>query len=217
MKKIKSLIIVLAGMGLGISGVRADEVAVVSFRVGKDKMPLSFALEFYEKDAPATVANFKKLAEKKFYQGQSIHRAFPHLLVQMGDPLSKRRDRSRVGTGGPGYTLPAEIRRKHVKGAIAAARLPDVINPSRHSNGSQFYVCLADMPTYDGQYTVFGKVIWGLETLDGLSQQSVDSNDNPMTRNEIISVRVMPREALGAQPVVMSPIKVVKKRWWKIF
>jgi cyclophilin family peptidyl-prolyl cis-trans isomerase len=97
-----------------------------------------------------TTENFKKLARKGFYKGIAVHRAIPSMLVQLGDPLSRKKDRNRVGTGGPGYTLPPEIRRKHTKGAVAAARLGDQINPARMSNGSQFYICLAPMPNWTG-------------------------------------------------------------------
>ena len=199
----------------------ADDVALVSLRIANEKYVRQFAMDFHEDDAPQTVANFKKLARKGFYKGTTVHRAFAHMLVQMGDPLSKKKDRSAVGTGGPGYTLPPEIRRKHVKGAVAAARLPDKINPSRVSNGSQFYVCLSPMPSYDGQHTVFGHVIWGLDTLDLVSAKSVDSNDNPVDRIEIRSVRVLPREKLPAAPAPEKPANPTpnagKKPWWKIF
>lgn len=103
-------------------------------------------IEFYEDSAPNTVANFKKLARSRFYNGTTVHRAFPHLMIQAGDPLSKRKGKANIGTGGPGYTLPSEIARKHIAGAVAAARLPDKINPDRRSNGSQFYVTLQPMP-----------------------------------------------------------------------
>ena len=199
----------------------AEDVALVSLRVAKEKYVRQFAIEFAEDDAPQTVANFKKLARRGFYKGITVHRAFAHTLVQMGDPLSKKKDRSAVGTGGPGYTLAPEIRRKHVKGAVAAARLPDKINPSRVSNGSQFYVCLNSMPNLDGQYTVFGRVILGLDTLDLISAKSVDSNDNPVERIEIRSVKIMPREKLPAPTAPEKPVsetpKPAKKSWWKIF
>ena len=204
-----------------VPSLLAEDVALVSLRVAKEKYVRQFAIEFAEDDAPQTVANFKKLAKKGFYKGTTIHRAFAHQLVQMGDPFSKKKDRSAVGTGGPGYTLAPEIRRKHVKGAVAAARLPDKLNPSRVSNGSQFYVCLSPMPSYDGQYTVFGRVLWGLDTLDLLSAKTVDSNDNPVERMEIRSVKVLPREKLPAAPAPEKPAtvepKVEKKPWWKIF
>ncbi len=213
----KKLLLTVAALATGLAAVRADDVALVTLRVGKDKTPQQFAMEFYEAEAPGTVENFKKLARKKFYNGLAIHRAFPHILVQMGDPLTERKDRTNVGTGGPGYTIPAEIRRKHTKGAVAAARLPDKINPSRHSNGSQFYICLSPQPSYDGQYTVFGHVIWGLETLDALSTKPVDSNDYPIERIVIRSVKVLPREELPPPPTPVVPGPAPKKRWWQIF
>ena len=212
----KHLLTALA-LAANLAAAQADDVALVTLRVGSDKTPQQFALEFYENEAPRTVENFKKIAGKKFYKGQTIHRAFPHLLVQMGDPLSRKKDRSNVGTGGPGYTLPAEIRRKHTKGALAAARLPDKINPSRHSSGSQFYICLAPMPNYDGLYTVFGNVVWGLDTLDAISAKPVDSNDNPIERIVIRSVKIMPRAELPAAPVPVKPVPAAKKRWWQLF
>ena len=197
---------------------RADQVALMQIRFGKEKTTRPVAIEFYEGDAPATVANFKKLAEKGFYNGQAFHRAIPNMLVQVGDPKSKSKDRAEVGTGGPGYTLPAEIRRKHTRGSVAAARLPDNINPSRMSNGSQFYVALAPLPDLDGQYTVFGNVIYGLETLDAISNTPVDSNDYPIERITIRSLDIIPREQLPPPPsATPAAPKPKKKSWWKIF
>jgi cyclophilin family peptidyl-prolyl cis-trans isomerase len=172
----------------------SNEVAVMSIQVGKEKKPKQVAIEFYDTDAPQSVANFKKLARKKFYNGIAFHRVFPHKLVQAGDPLSKKKDRSRVGTGGPGYTIPPEIHRKHTAGAVAMARLPDKINPSRMSNGSQFYIALKPMPNLDGQYTVFGHVLSGMDVLDLISLKPADSNDNPVDRIVIGSIRIVPRE-----------------------
>ncbi len=198
--------------------LRADEVALMQLRFGKAKELRPVAIEFFGADAPATVENFVKLADKGFYKGLAFHRAFPHLLVQIGDPLTKRKDRTRVGTGGPGYTLPPEIRRRHTKGALAMARLPDKINPSRMSNGSQFFVCLASMPAYDGQYTVFGQVIYGLDTLDAVSALPVDSNDYPVERVTVRSLKIIPREQLPAAPQPPAPgAKPPRKPWWKIF
>ncbi len=214
----KKILLTLALFASGLIAVRADDVALVTLQIGKDKKkPRQVALEFYDGDAPATVENFKKLARKKFYNGLAIHRVFPDTLVQTGDPLSKRSDRARVGTGGPGYTLAPEIRHKHIKGSIATARLPDKINPSRLSNGSQFYVCLTAMPSYDGQYTVFGHVLWGLEVLEEVSNLPVDSNDNPLNRVEIKSVKILPREQLPAPAAVPAPGPAPTKRWWQFF
>ena len=184
------------------------------------------AIEFYEGDAPATVENFKKLARASVLQRPiAFHRAFPHVLVQVGDPFSRGRDRSKVGTGGPGYTLPPEIRRKHTVGAVAMARLPDKINPSRLSNGSQFFVCLAPMPTYDGQYTVFGHVIYGLEVLDADLERHGGQQRQPNPRRcEIRILRILPREQLpGRAAAAVRPGRgatakpAAKKAWWKVF
>ena len=214
----KRILVTLALFAAGLVAVRADDVALVTFQIGKDKKhPRQVAIEFYEGDAPTTVENFKKLSRKRFYNGLAVHRAFPNTLVQMGDPLTDSKDRSRVGTGGPGYTLQPEIRRKHVKGAVAAARLPDKINPSRLSNGSQFFICLTPMPSYDGQYSVFGHVIWGFEALDEISNLPVDSNDYPVQRVEIRSVKIVPREKLPPPPAPVVPGPEPKKKWWQFF
>jgi cyclophilin family peptidyl-prolyl cis-trans isomerase len=213
----KKILLTLALSAAGLVAVRAEDVALLTLRIGKDQTPRQVALEFHEADAPQSVENFKKLARKRFYNGLAIHRAFPDALVQMGDPLTKRKDRSRVGTGGPGYTVVPEIRRKHTKGAVAAARLPDKINPSRLSNGSQFYICLAPIPSYDGQYTVFGQVIWGLDTLAQISNLPVDSNDYPIQRVEVKSVKILPREELPAPPVATPQGPPPRKPWWKLF
>lgn len=214
----KKILLSAVGVAALLPAVQADDVALMSLKYGKDKRPRLVAIEFYEGDAPLTVANFKKLAQKKFYNGLAIHRVFPHILVQTGDPLSKdRKERAKVGTGGPGYTIAPEIRHKHVLGAIAAARLPDKINPTRLSNGSQFYVCLQPMPSYDGQYTVFGHVIYGLDVLTEVSDLAADSNDNPLERAEIDSIKVLPREKLPVNPGPLPPVAPKKKPWWKLF
>lgn len=213
----KKLLLTAACLAAGIALARAEDVALMTLKIGKDPTPRIVAFEFYENEAPATVENFKKLARKGFYNGLAIHRVFPHLLIQTGDPLSKKKDRAKVGTGGPGYTIQPEIRRKHLKGTIAAARLPDKINPARLSNGSQFYVCLAPMPDYNGKYTAFGSVIWGLDTLDFISTKPADSNDNPLERIEIKSLKILPREKLPPPPPPYAPTPPAKKRWWQIF
>jgi cyclophilin family peptidyl-prolyl cis-trans isomerase len=214
----KKVFFVLAASIASITAVRADDCALVTLKVGKEKELRRFAIEFYEADAPMTVENFKKLSKKGFYKGTAIHRAFPNTLLQMGDPLSKDKDRAKVGTGGPGYSVQAEIRRKHGKGAVAAARIPDRLNPSRVSNGSQFYICLKPIPSYDGQNTVFGNVLWGLDTLDALSTRSTDTNDYPVDRIVVRSVKIMDRSKLPAPPKpAEAPAAKPGHRWWQIF
>ena len=214
----KQSVLTLTALCAAANLVHADDVALITLQTGKGEPFQTIAIELYEGDAPAHTENFKKLAKKGFYNGLAVHRSFPHTLVQTGDPLTKGKERAKVGTGGPGFTIPAEIHRKHAKGAIAAARLPDKLNPSRHSNGSQFYICLTPMPSYDGLYTVFGNVIYGLEALDTLSTKPVDTNDYPLDRIQIKSIKILPREALPPQSTPANPTApLTAKHWWHFF
>ncbi len=193
----KFILLTLLTFSAASAIARAEDVAVLNIRFPNEKKLERAVIELYDGDAPEAVANFKKLARKGFFNGIAFHRVFPHLLVQAGDPLSRKKNRSAVGTGGPGYTLPPEVHRKHTEGAVAASRLPDKINPGRRSSGSQFYICLKPMPNLDGQYTVFGKVVSGMETLEKVSVQPADSNDNPVAKVTIKSVKILPREKAG--------------------
>ncbi|MBA4370307.1 MAG: peptidylprolyl isomerase [Coriobacteriaceae bacterium] len=134
------------------------EIAVITTARGVIK------LEFYATDAPNHVANFIELAKKGIYDGTTFHRVEPGFVVQGGDPYSKTGEGS-AGTGGPGYRLAAEFNsRKHEKGTLAMARSADP-----DSAGSQFYICLAPQPGLDGQYTVFGKVIEGMDVVEKIA------------------------------------------------
>ena len=170
---------------LAVQGATASE-AVIHFETGGTKDDQVVTIQLFDQDAPATVENFKRLVAKKFYDGLAVHRIIPETLIQVGDPYSRKNDRSRAGTGGPGYTLPAEVHRKHVRGAVAMAALPPALNPSRASNGSQFYVVLRPEPDLDKDYTVFGQVTSGLEFLDSISRRGRDTNDYPL---ETVTIR----------------------------
>jgi len=116
-------------------------------------------MEFYPADAPKTVENFVTLAKKGFYNNLTFHRVVPDFVVQGGCPKGN-------GTGGPGYTVPAEFnKQKHVRGTVAMARSQDP-----NSAGSQFYICYGPTPHLDGNYTVFGKVTSGMEHVDRIKQ-----------------------------------------------
>jgi len=121
----------------------------------------NIVVELYPSVAPKTVANFEKLSKDGFYNKLTFHRVEPNFVVQGGDPSGN-------GTGGPGYDLPAEISptEKHLRGTLAMARKGDQVNPDRKSSGSQFYICLQPAPFLDGQYTVFGGVIEGMNVVD---------------------------------------------------
>ena len=171
--------------------VRAQE-AVLYFQTPDSKQLQTVTMTLFRGDAPVTVENFERLARKGFYKNTVIHRSIPETLIGLGDPLSRRKDRTNVGTGGPGYTLPAEIRRKHVRGAVAMSGLLGAINPARESNGSQFYVCLRPLPALDKDFTVFGQVTAGLDFLDSLSRRGRDTNDFPLERIILRRVEIRP-------------------------
>ena len=172
------------------SAGNGPQVAVMLIKVRKEKKPQRIVIELKEDAAPLTVANFKNLVSRHYYDGMRFHRVFPHQLLQTGDPKSRHGETERSGTGGPGYTIPPEIRLKHDAGAVATSRLPDAINPTRLSNGSQFYICIEPMPDLNGQYTVFGRVIEGLDLLDAISGAPVNSNDFPQENVVIQSIRL---------------------------
>ena len=113
--------------------------------------------ELYPKDAPQHVNNFVFLARDGFFNNLTFHRVVAGFVIQGGDPLG-------TGTGGPGYTIPPEIKAKHTNGALAMARQggPAQTTPS---SGSQFYITLAPQPGLDGQYTVFGQVTSGMDVV----------------------------------------------------
>lgn len=153
----------------------------------------TFVVELYPGDAPLHVENFLKLVEKGYYDGTTFHRIVPSFIVQGGDPISKSDWKSpRLGSGGPGYSIAPEIVRKHVRGAVAAGRHSDAVNPDRESNGSQFYICLADLPALDrGGYTVFGQVVEGMDVVDKISRVKSAGPDTwrALQRVEMTSVK----------------------------
>jgi peptidyl-prolyl cis-trans isomerase B (cyclophilin B) len=127
--------------------------------------------ELYEKEAPGTVANFEKLANAGFYDGVKFHRVIPDFVVQGGDPYSKGGEHAKgpVGTGGPGYTIPDELKgnpHKHEVGALSMA------HAGPNTGGSQFFMVLSEQNTrhLNGVHTVFGKVTQGLDVMRQIKQ-----------------------------------------------
>jgi cyclophilin family peptidyl-prolyl cis-trans isomerase len=181
------------------------DVAIMEIRVGNEKQNRQIVIGLYDQAAPATVANFKDLATRGFYKGIRFHRVFPGTMVQTGDPLTRQwlfgeKRPIKAGTGGPGFTIPAEIRLPHKRGSVAMSRLPDLTNPSKASNGSQFYITLAPAPKLDGKYTVFGEILEGLDILDEISNLPADTNDFPLPNVVIKSITIAPRLAAAATP-----------------
>jgi peptidyl-prolyl cis-trans isomerase B (cyclophilin B) len=138
-------------------------------------------LKFFPDVAPNHVQNMVKLAKGKFYDGTTFHRVIPGFMIQGGDPNTRDHDRSRHGTGGPGHRVKAEFNhRPHKRGTLSMARSQDP-----NSAGSQFFICVADSNFLDGQYTVFGEVVNGMETVDRIVNVRRDANDNPLDRIEM--------------------------------
>ncbi len=165
-------------------------------------------------ETPQHRDNMLKLVKEGFYDNQLFHRVISEFMIQGGDPHSVDAARGqRLGTGGPGYTIPAEFNDKffHKKGALSAARMGDRVNPEKASSGSQFYLVqgrvftpdmlkkmeqnrnspfspeaieayttLGGTPHLDGDYTVFGEIVEGLEIMDQIGSSPCDANDRPL-------------------------------------
>ena len=147
------------------------------------------------KDTPKHRDNFAKLALTGFYDGLLFHRVIDGFMIQGGDPLSRNPEmKARFGTGGPDYTIPAEIldNHRHKKGALAAARRGDAANPFKESSGSQFYLVQDEMncAQLDGAYTVYGETLEGLDVIDQIAKVSVDNRDCPVNDVKILKINL---------------------------
>ncbi|MBV9197154.1 MAG: peptidylprolyl isomerase [Solirubrobacterales bacterium] len=141
----------------------------------------TIALELFDDAAPETVANFRKLAADRFYDGIVFHRVIPDFMIQGGCPQG-------TGTGGPGYTFADEINQhKVVRGALAMA------NAGPNTNGSQFFIVTADSaPWLDGKHTVFGRVTAGMDAVDAIEGIPTDARDRPLEPPRIESIELDP-------------------------
>lgn len=180
-------------------------------------------IELYN-ETPAYRDNFLKLVREHYYDSTLFHRVVPGFMIQGGDPDSRKaEDRTvELGNGGPGYTLPAEPRPEliHRKGALAAVRAEDEVNPEKRGSGSEFYIVqgrkwlpadlqqlmgrmnadrpdsvkvhytpdqmktyenLGGAPHLDGNYTVFGQVVGGMDVLDHIADLPSDAMGRPLT------------------------------------
>ncbi|GJL68632.1 MAG: peptidylprolyl isomerase [Nitrospirales bacterium] len=157
-----------------------DQTIIIHIQVNGDSWG-DIHLRLFSDVAPNHVQNILKLAKEKFYDGTTFHRVIPNFMIQGGDPNSQEQDRSRHGMGGPGYRVNAEFSSKpHKRGTLSMARSQDP-----NSAGSQFFICVADSSFLDGQYTVFGEVVSGMETVDRIVNAKRDANDNPTDRIEM--------------------------------
>lgn len=171
--------------------VNQNEVAVIKTTMGE------MVLEFWPDVAPNTVENFKKLANKGFYDGTAFHRIIKGFMVQGGDPLTKDAAKESVwGTGDPGYKIKAEFNsRSHQRGVISMARSSDP-----DSAGCQFFICHGDASFLDRQYTAFGKLIKGDDVLEKIAtvpcKSSGRENSKPASRIGVESIKIVPASSL---------------------
>src|SRR5215475_12247097 len=182
--------LVMAGVILlaaGSSGVQAQTAsgkapqAIIETKFG------SMEIRFFPDKAPKHVENFIQLAKSGFYDKTIFHRVIPGFMIQGGDPNTKdEKNKSQYGTGGPGHNVKAEFNdRPHVRGTVSMAR-----SKEPDSAGSQFFIVVKDSPSLDGQYTVFGEVVKGMEVADKIVSQPRDARDNPLERIEM-TVRIV--------------------------
>lgn len=197
MKKIIGLILIVLTIGVFIMNYEKEtEVAVISTKYG------DMIVEFYPDVAPMHVESFVALANEKYFDGTTFHRVIPDFVIQGGDPNSKLENRSLHGTGGRAgkffgigdendsstWLIPQEFNSiAHEKGVLSMARTNDP-----NSASSQFFVCHGDPSFLDNNYTVFGKVIDGLDIIDQIANVAKDQNDNPLEKVEM-SIRIAKR------------------------
>lgn len=151
-------------------------------------------IKLYSK-TPKHRENFAKLALSGYFDGLLFHRVINGFMIQGGDPFT--RDTAKVaqyGTGGPGYTVPAEFvpEYRHKKGALAAARRGDQANPMKESSGSQFYIVQneAACAALDGDYTVFGETVEGLDIIDRIAGVATNNRDLPLSDVRIVKIKL---------------------------
>ena len=139
-------------------------------------------LEMFDQDAPNTVANFVKLAREGFYDGLAFHRVIDGFMAQGGDPDGN-------GTGGSGVNIDAEFSsEQHIRGTVSMARAQDP-----NSGDSQFFICFQDASWLDGQYTIWGQVVKGMEHVDKI-KQGEGSNGEVESPDKIISMKLISKK-----------------------
>ena len=193
MKKI--IIILSLTLTLSFVACKEDEETITENAQTFEVLELStdfgqMYIHLYD-ETPLHKANFDSLVRAGFYNSTEFHRCIRNFMIQGGDPNSKDDNRGNDGTGGPGYTVAAEIdssKFKHTYGALAAARTGNSGNPERRSSGSQFYIVnnVNGTPHLDGEYTTFGMVLSGIEVATTIAKQPQNSSNLPNERIKMV-------------------------------
>ena len=195
MKKIIIIIILSLTLTLSFVACNEDEETITENAQTFEVLELStdfgqMYIHLYD-ETPLHKANFDSLVRAGFYDSTEFHRCIRNFMIQGGDPNSKDDNRGNDGTGGPGYTVAAEIdssKFKHTYGALAAARIGNSGNPERRSSGSQFYIVnnVNGTPHLDGEYTTFGMVLSGIEVATTIAKQPQNSSNLPNERIKMV-------------------------------
>ena len=157
-----------------------DSVGVVETNHGR------IVVKFFPEKAPKHVENWQKLATSGFYDGVRFHRVIPGFMIQGGDPNSRDKPRELHGTGGPDWSVEAEFNDvPHTPGILSAARTADP-----NSAGSQFFLMHKTSPHLDGQYSVYGQVIEGMDVVEKIVSLPKDARDNPLEENPAVMEKV---------------------------
>ena len=186
---------------------KADTVSLANYRNRLPQEPFfdivtsmgTIRVKLY-KDTPKHRDNFARLSLSHFYDETLFHRVVPGFVIQGGDPYTK--DTTRVeewGEGGPGYNIDPEFvpEHRHKKGALAAARRGDFANPAKESNGSQFYLVVDSTACshLNGEYTVFGETVGGLNVIDRIARTQVDRYNRP--ERPVVILRITPNAQMN--------------------
>ncbi len=184
MKKISLIVIAsILAFNLSLMSQSQKQEKVIKFVIHTDFGDMTGKLY---NETPLHRDNFVKLANSGYYDGLLFHRVIFGFMIQGGDPDSKNaKPGQQLGSGGPNYTVPAEFvpTLTHKRGALAAARTGDQVNPKKASSGSQFYIVQPEKGAHflDGQYTVYGEITDGFEVIDKIASAPKDKADRPTT------------------------------------
>ena len=184
MRKVAIILIIVSVLVIGLIAFKmtGNTTSNSPVKVKLETTKGDIVIELYN-EMPITSGNFEKLVKQGFYNGLIFHRVISGFMIQGGDPTG-------TGTGGPGYTINDEYTNtnldQNLRGTIAMAK-----SSAPNSAGSQFFINVADNHFLDGKYSVFGKVVEGMDVVDAIAQVQTDSNDKPLEDVKIIKAEVI--------------------------
>jgi len=175
LKRILLVLALLLGTSMPALALDLENTLYLDLKDGR------VVIEMLPQVAPKTVAHIKELARQGFYDNTPIHRVIPGFMAQMGDPTG-------TGSGpGSGQNVPAEFSTlKHERGIVSMARTANDLN----SADSQFFICFAPAPSLDGRYTIWGRVVDGMQFVDRIKAGTEEENGIVMMPDKVVKVQV---------------------------